>query len=188
MNEKKKRIIVGACVIAGCILIGMLIYDTVRINQKYPQTKVQEIALGKEADMEKGISLTVKETQWLTNEEFIEKYGENIDVNNETDARVILVDVLVKNNTNAEKNVEYINLYLEKQGYCNGLALDTFMELSDAEKVGEPLKSKEEYQAKLAFVIYGYQFKKADWKKVEKEKFYLVNKRYPVKTCWNIQE
>lgn len=188
MNGKKKRVIVGICVIAGCILMGILIYHTVRVNRKYPQTKVQEVSVGKEADMGKDISLTVKGTTWLTNEEFIKEYGKNSDVDGETDARVILVDVLIKNHSNTEQIIDYYSIYLEKQGYYNGLALDTFMEISDGKTVGEPLKSQEESQIRLAYVIYGYQFKKADGKTVEGQRFYLVNSRYPVKKCWNIQE
>ncbi|MGN0291745.1 MAG: hypothetical protein ACI4C5_07420 [Lachnospiraceae bacterium] len=187
MKNKKRTIIITGTVLVGIVFVG-LIYKIVTVNQKYPQTKIKNVAFGETADLKENLSLTVKKTEWMTNKEYIKAHEENMDVDSKTDAKIILVDVSIKNDSQKEKTLDLYNLYIEKQGYYNGLALDTFMELTGDKESSVLLKGGEELQTTLVYVIYSFQFKKKDWNKIENQRFYLVNSRYPVKICWDINE
>jgi len=186
MKNKRKRIIVFASIVIGCVLCGTLIYKTVKVNQKYPQAPIKHIAFGDTYDMEPNIAVTVNNTTWITSKEYIKKYGEDTDVRKDEDARVVYVDITLKNNSNKEEQIELYKFYIEKKGYCNGLALEMFLNLSNTKEVDIELKKGEEYQITLVYVLYGFQFPKQVWKNIENQNFYLVNSRYPVKICWDI--
>lgn len=187
-KTEKLKIIIFISLGFGCLLCGIFIYKVIKVNREYPQAPSKYITFGDTYDMEPDISVTVNKTTWMTNQEYVKEFGEDVDIKKEQDARIVYTDITLKNNSQEEKPVDFYKFYIEKTGYYNGLALDIFLNLPNTEKASVKLKAGEECQTTLVYVLYDYQFPKEVWENIENENFYLVNSRYPIRICWNITE
>lgn len=169
------------------ILLGLFflfgIFRIVRVNKKYPEKKTEFIPFGKEAEIEGGLSCTVLDCVWNNEKEIIKKYGVTSEVNNDIESKTALIKVNIKNPTNQKLAFTLCNIYIEMKGYYNGLCPELF-ELENQRSMNLELKPGEDTTVILFYTIYKNQIPEKMWSSLSEKQFYIVNKRYPVKTCF----
>ncbi|MDD4369593.1 MAG: hypothetical protein PHD56_00715 [Anaerostipes sp.] len=177
-----KKILFLIFVIFSSIVV--LVAKGIKVNATYPSAREEHVAIGKSATLQKDISFKVKKVQWMSNQEFVKKYGENPDVNKEEESKVVLVNVLVQNNKKKSVNVDFSRIYFERFGYSNGLCMDSTLELGGS--TGVKIKPGQEKETLLVYSMNQFQFSKTQWKQIEHTKNYLIRDWYPVKRCWDL--
>lgn len=183
--KKRKTAIIVALLVAG-VVVGFWVYKVAEVNREYPQASIEHIPCGTETSLENGVKVRVKNTEFLTSGEYIKRYGKNMEISKDEDLCVVLATISLKNPTTKKQAVDICQFYIEKEGYYNGMALDTFLEQSKGEDTVRILGKSEEQEVTLPYILYAYQFKQKDWKQIQEKQFYLVNQRYPVKICWDL--
>lgn len=91
----------------------------------------------------------------------------------------------IKNQSKKTAKVDLSELYFEKFGYNNGLAMESVLQQGGV--MGMQLKPGQSKKTVLIYSIYQMQFSKKQWQKAE-ESGYLVKDRYPLKRCWKLDE
>lgn len=180
-GRKKWMFLVIASLVLVCVLIG----KAVKVNQTYPQAKEKHISMGKEGKLTSQTVMTVKKVSWITNKEFVKKYGENGEVSKRQPAKILYAEVEIKNQSKKTAKVDLSELYFEKFGYNNGLAMESVLQQGGV--MGMQLKPGQSKKTVLIYSIYQMQFSKKQWQKAE-EFGYLVKDRYPLKRCWKLDE
>ena len=75
---------------------------------------------------------------------------------------------------------------VEKTGHTNATEM-MFYGICNPFDLEFELKSGEEREVILPYILSAFQFTTAEWQKLEDEEFYLSTTRYPVKTKWKMK-
>jgi len=189
MNEEGKikmnKILKLFLYIIGLSFIVIATYMIIRINHKYPEKQVEYISLGETEFVEEDIKMTVMSCNWANQDEIIGKYGITSEVGDDINSKTALVSVDLENTTQSSKIMKLYNIYIEKNGYCNGLSPELYG-LYNNKNMELEMDPGESTTVILTYTVYEIQFSRAQWDELEKQEFYLANQRYPVKQYWNI--
>lgn len=167
------------------ILIAGTIAGYININNVYPARVVKGVESGEELEFRDGVTIAVKNSEWLEEKEkkeIHEKIGKDLK-QLEYDVEVMEVTVVLKNQTDEEKEVPMTDLYLESTGVANGI----IKAIIDAEPdyyghLIETLKPGEVKEIIYPYEMASLWFRKNEWKTVKDRDFWLTFSSYPEKT------
>ncbi len=185
MKKKKIIFILGILFLIGLAASFIQIY---KVNAEYPNAKLLYIPVGNAKEVMDGINLSVISSKWLSKNEAAEKYDKYIAPDTNNDTKVITIDIEMSNTTEKELKAPVYTIYIESDlHYSNGLDIERYMIDNLNQSAEIILKPKEKIKLTLVYSIFSNQFKKNQWDNIRKYKFYLINKRYPQKICWELQ-
>lgn len=185
MKKKKIILIFGTLFFIGLAASFIRIY---KVNAEYPNAKLLYIPVGNAKEVMDGINLSVISSKWLNENEAAEKYDKYIAQDKNNDTKVITIDVEMQNTTEKELKAPVYTIYIESDlHYSNGLDIERYMIDNLNQSAEITLKPKEKIKLTLVYSIYSNQFKKHQWDNIERYNFFLVNKRYPLKNCWELR-
>ena len=102
------------------------------------------------------------------------------------EVKIFLVNVTYFNKTNKSETVDTRPNSIEKTGYSTATEMMLYS-LCNQFDLDVTLKSGEEKEVILPYILYKFQFEQGEWEKLEDEVFYISNSRYPVKTKWMLK-
>lgn len=176
-----KRIIVGVLIVILLLFWGIRVYQ---VNQKYPKDAIHTIVFGDTEKVAENISMKVTTQQWIS---FAEAKDAYVDKEMSEEGYYYIVEVLLKNEGEEEAKADLTQLYLETEGYSNGIALDVFVSVNEDPSLNPVLQPGEELSVLLAYTIYDFQWKPEDWKRIQERNYWLGQYDYPDKWCWELQ-
>lgn len=181
-RDKKVALICGLIIAIG--IIARIVY----VNIEHPQVRYQDIAIGKAANWDNNVELTVEKTEVYHQEEAIEKYGDDIvDEYDDGDVpfRVIEVQVLLNNRDESMQEVYLYDLYIENRVYSNGIPEEVQYNTEDDELVWD-IQPGESCEVKLCYKVFDDQVGLSEDDEFPVEDFWLSGKHYPVKNRWRL--
>lgn len=171
--------------IIGLSFVIIAVYMIIKINQQYPEKQVEYISLGETEFVEKDIKMTVLSCKWENQDDIIRKYGITSEVGKDINSKTALVRVNLENTTQNSKTIQLYNIYIEKNGYCNGLSPELYG-LCNNKNMNLEIEARASTTVILTYTVYEIQFSRSQWAELENLDFYLVYQRYPIKKAWKI--
>ena len=127
---KNKYIKIGVLVFVVILFVGCC-KRIAEVKRMYPQSSTVEVKFNTEYKDDNGISYKVKNVEYMSEREFIDKYGTNFDVPGDREQKILLVDMMLSNSNIVEAEYELSNFYIESSCYVNGVCLDSFGEMNN---------------------------------------------------------
>lgn len=182
----KKQIIVIAVltflfVFGVCMYIARVKY----INDIYPQNKRIYVKKSDVYTDENGMEYTITTVDYMTGEEYIKKYGENQDVIGSYPQKVIIATVRLNNMSKKANTYDLSKFYIETPTYCNGICLDSFMQINSCEMSGT-IDGGESMDAKLFYTVEDDYISTATWENLKIDDFVLAYGYYTRKVIFEL--
>ena len=168
------------------LLALILVLYILRVYKVNTELSVKEevIPYATEREVGHGEYMKVKEYTVLTSKEAKDKYDFEYDT--DEDVKIYLVKVVYSNKARDKKMVDTRPVSVEKTGYTNATEM-MFYGICNPFDLEFELKSGEEREVILPYILSAFEFTTAEWQKLEDEEFYLSTTRYPVKTKWKMK-
>ena len=182
---KNKYIKIGVLVFVVILFVGCC-KRIAEVKRMYPQSSTVEVKFNTEYKDDNGISYKVKNVEYMSEREFIDKYGTNFDVPGDREQKILLVDMMLSNSNIVEAEYELSNFYIESSCYVNGVCLDSFGEMNNCGMVGK-LMCGENKEVKLLYTIEKYSFSDKQWDDLTVDVFYMVCNYYPKKVVLELR-
>lgn len=185
MNKSNKTIWIICAIL---FLIGLIfsICRIVQVNRKYPQRVEKDIVKGSYCEVKPQIGMTVIGSRWLDGNALKKEYGDVWYAENYMEYKAVEVSVEFVNNSNKDKKLDLFKIYIESEKYdWNGIEADLFMAKNNI-PLEVKIKAGEKKKYVLPYVCLKENYLDSDWNDLSKANYYLVKKRYPVKTKWRI--
>ena len=176
------------------ILCGLLVMFALfaiicirKVNVKYPEKKVSYVKLGESREVFKSskVSMKIKGCKWLTGEKVVEEIGKTSEIDEVVDSKTVMVTVMLQNDSEETQKIDLCNFYAESKCYYNGISPEIFEKVNQRSLTIDIEAGKKE-EVVFPYTLYQNQFSDKTWNKLDSYCFYIVNQRYPLKTCWNI--
>ncbi len=171
----KKRLLLGVCL----ILLFVIGFRILAINQKYPNTVEQYYLLG-DTVLYNNFELTVVDSYFLDNESVNKLFKEEIRILGEHEC--VVVDLKITNRNSKEKTLDVYSFILETGAAKNGVNLNAFYELNvDNATLSPSINTNETISLKLPFHFTEKSFTKNKWENFKNRDFSLTLNLYPQK-------
>ncbi len=171
----KKRLLLGVCL----ILLFVIGFRIVAINQKYPNTVEQHYSLGDTVTYN-NFELTVVDSYFIDNEYINKIFEEEKRILGEYEC--VVVDLNITNRNPKEKTLDVYSFILETGAAKNGVNLNAFYELNaDNATLSPSINTNETISLKLPFHFTEESFTKSKWKNFKSRDFSLTLNLYPQK-------
>lgn len=182
--RKKRKVytagkLIGLCAIALLVIFwGRCVYA---VNQQIPQVKTVVMKGSQWNEWKDGIQLKIDGMDFMedadireavVSEEFLYDY----------EMKVLWMNIQIKNESTAESQVDLLNIGAETEGWSNIPDMQLYEALGDSQKsLKFNLKPGENVSYRLPFLFLKSNFRDANWKKIEDEKYYITLALYPEK-------
>lgn len=185
MNKKRVLKIIGF--IATAIIAAIIIGRIYVVNVRYPQRIEKEIAQGDFYELKKGVEMCVVDSKWLSSTDIQREYDDVWYVDNPNAYKAVEVKIKLKNNSNKRKKIPLFKIYIESDQYdWNGSDADLFTAKNNA-SLEMPLDPGEEKEYTMPYTFLQDNYKGDMWETLDKEGYFLVVERYPIKIKWKSQ-
>ena len=164
----KKRVIVGAVI----LLIVLYAFRVYKVNSEIRAVKEDMIPFGTEREVTNGVTMKVNGYTVLSKEKAKEIYDYDLEMDEEV--KIILVNVTYFNKTNKSKTVDTRPNSIEKTGYSTATEMMLYS-LCNQFDLDVTLKSGEEKEVILPYILFKFQFEQGEWEKLEDKVFYISN-------------
>lgn len=181
----KKRV----CIISGILLLLVIVvvFGYIRINNMYPPSRVVEADMGEELEYQEGVMISVDKAEYISNKQRDNVY-EKIGIEPVSDLKILEVTIMLENVTKESKKMSMTDLHLETTGASNGIS-KVIIDVSEGRygSLTQELQPGEKKQIILPYEVLPNLFSKKIWNEIEKQKFWLTFSSYPEKTKLNLR-
>lgn len=192
MKRKKKIMLAGGIIVFLLIIVAG--WRIATLNMKYPNPQIITYGLS-EPIKGGGIEITVTGKELVSMaciRDRIPNIQDNVldekgDILSDSRKKILLVNLEVKNLTDADQEISLTQFMAQTQVWSNGMDLYTYLSLNNLQAAGIQLKAQEKRNITMPFYMYDFQFKKGEFDKIENRKFTLVLSTYPIKNVVNLQ-
>lgn len=147
-----------------------------KVNAEMPQAVIEEYAINDKVGYE-GFEILVLGYKFMDFSELDKEVKEYNTMLNESDGKVLLVDIKVVNNNKDKKKLD-IDASVQSNAYSNNFDIELYYYYNDT---GFTLGAGEEQTYKLPYTIFKYNFTEKAWSELNQRKFDFVISLYPVK-------
>lgn len=195
----KKGLKIG---IVGLVIIILAVayrIQYVKANEKYKEAPVKAYQMSEEVPFEKditmdftmeGYTITVKDAEVLTYEEFLRKYNAE-DIYSNMPDKVYDITITLKNiNADEETGVNFMDFYLQKNAAISGLETNLYSMVNpDVEgSYAIALRKDSEKEFHLPYALWKYNFREKTWNNIEEYGLNFVATLYPTKKIISLKK
>lgn len=176
----KRKIVWGA--IMAILIIFVWGYFFIRINHKLPQAKLVEYPKNQWVPLQKSLELKVEGMTFMEDDEIRKTKGIPSDLLYHDEMKLIWLTFKVRNTGQTAIKKDIGALSMESDGWSN-IADPSYMQYIAGEqpKLMITFSPGEEQTFHLPYLLLSTNYRAAEWKKVEKKKYWLTFKLYPEK-------
>ena len=171
----KKRVISVALIILSIVIV----YKNVDINHRFPNAAIIEKHMNEDVEISHDLIAKVKEFHIDDIQAYEKTVTENIrQLGGE--AKVAIAQIEIDNYSTESRDWMAFECILQNNVWSNGINLDLFYELNpETFDIECRLDGQSRQNINLPFVIYDFQMKEKQWKKLNASQFELVLSFYP---------
>lgn len=185
MNHKTVWKAIGVTVIA--ILAVIMAGRIYTVNVRYPQRMEKEVSQGDFFEVMPGVEMCVVNSRWLSSMDLQKEYEDVWYAEDPNAYKAVEVKIKLKNKSNKRKKISLFKIYIESDQYdWNGSDADLFAAKNNA-SLEMPLDPGEEKEYTMPYTFLKDNYKKSTWESLDKEGYFLVVKRYPIKIKWKVK-
>ena len=146
------------------------------VNRAYAETALNSVPEGEALSFNDSVTIKVEDSEYMPQN----WKSDQINPNGQGDYRVIHAHLLFANMGSSEETVDLSEFYMSTTGYSQGVSLE-FLSSGDStgtSGINITIPVGGEAESDLYYVIHSISFTDAQWKSIEKEKFWISCSEY----------